>query len=997
MPDPSLIAETSAQTHLADLPPSHERLVGRHVELARILKMLEIVATTGVGRMVLVSGEPGIGKTRLAREVLTRAGTAGARACLGRSFEQHAGVPFFLFTEALTLPLIGPPLLPQAKAMQRWPQLARLLPEATAEQLRQDSGENQLQVFRAVTAFLHAVSGPSPLVLLLDDLHWADATSMSLLLYLARHLAGAHVLIVGTYRNIAVGRHSPLSEIVSELVRERLAEEVTLRRLPLDETAELLQSRLGNAKVSHELVQLVHGRAEGNPFFTEELISALTEQGVVSQIGGVWDYEPDSEIDVPRSIRSVIDQRVRRLAPDVQDLLQLGSVVGQAFELDVLLAASGPESAVLSELDTALASGLINEESERKSERYRFAHTLIQQTLYSGLPTHRRRALHRRVAEGLQMLAGRRSVLSAELSRHFLAAGERQRALSYGIEAGDQAAGQYAHAEAAGHFQTALDHLIEMGDTARAADIQHRLARELYDLNRVDEALDAYHAALGRYEFVNDRMGQALVHRGIGLLHDGRYEMAAAVSHFNAALQLWPPDREDATLGWLLMEASRAAFYSGDPTGGLALAERSLALAERCGDPGLLARALGRAANNRTIQDARPSAALKLLDRAERVARSSNDSRALSRGYLSRADQHSAAGDWDLALADRRRAIESAQRSGETERLMFAYENVAETYMFTGDWREGRNAARTGLELDPRGYLKGAYARHELAWMEGKPDEALRLVRAHIADARHRADVQGVALNLVLLADFSLQLDRATEAEAPAREAAEFLRVGGQWQPWPGIFCGVLAETVVQVASPDMDDMLAEMEEMVATTEQFAARPQLLRARGLLLERRGRLYEAVEALTESAEVARDQHAGIQLGRTLDALIRIARQRGDVSVATEAQAELDELVHRIGPEVSVLAWARRVATAPARTAVQRGRPATGALARLTPREREVAALVARGLTNHQIAEALVIADGTAGVHIDHILSKLGFRSRAQVAAWAVEHGLPASPD
>jgi DNA-binding NarL/FixJ family response regulator len=185
---------------------------------------------------------------------------------------------------------------------------------------------------------------------------------------------------------------------------------------------------------------------------------------------------------------------------------------------------------------------------------------------------------------------------------------------------------------------------------------------------------------------------------------------------------------------------------------------------------------------------------------------------------------------------------------------------------------------------------------------------------------------------------------------------------------------------------------------MVAATEQYAARPQLLRARGLLLQRQGALDAALDAFAASGDVARSQHALIQLGRTLDTLAGVARQRGDASLVAEAEAELVQLVDRIGPEVSALAWARRAKLATSRSAARLadGRLATGALAILTPREREVAELVARGLTNRQIAAALMIAEGTAGVHLDHILTKLTFRSRAQVAAWAVRHGLLSSP-
>ncbi len=707
-------------------------------------------------------------------------------------------------------------------------------------------------------------------------------------------------------------------------------------------------------------------------------------------------------MEPPRSVRAVVDHRVGRLPPETQELLRVASVIGQEVELEVLVGASGQaEPDLLDRLDAALAAGLLNEAPGGSGNRYAFVHALVQQALYAGLPSSLRRRLHRRIGEVLELLQPGRASVAAELARHFLAAGDADQALGYALQAGREASARYAHAEAARWYQEAVELLLERGAHAQAAEAEYRRAGELYDLNRLADALAAYQAALSTFELLGDTTGQARVHWGIGLVHRGRYDLAAAVPHFEAALRLWPAEREDAELASLQVDAARASYFSGDFAAARSLAARAVEVAERSNAPGLLAQSLILVASARFRDDPRPRATVELLDRAQRAARAAGDWRALGYVYLARAMRPELSGELDQALADRRAAVEAAERSGDTERLAFAYQVVAETCLLMGTWQEGRVAARTALALDPSGQLKGmaglgvAY----LTWMEGRPLEALGYVRAHVADARRRDDLQGVSVGLARLADLALQVDRTAEAETPAREAADFLRVGGGWAPWLGIAFGPLAETVVRLATPDAEELLAAAEHEVAATEQYAARPQLLRARGLLLQRQGQLDAALEALIASAELARSQRAGIQLGRTLATMAAVARQRGDGALAAQTETELVRLIEQIGPEVCALTWAQRGA------AGTRGRP-TGDTAQgrsvaapadlLTAREREVAVLLARGLTNRQIAQALVIAEGTAGVHVDHILNKLGFRSRAQVAAWAAEHGLLAAP-
>jgi DNA-binding CsgD family transcriptional regulator len=979
-----------------DPAPAEELLIGREAEVTRILKAFEAVST-GHGRIVLLSGDPGIGKTRLGREVLARTARLGARTSVGRSFEQHTAMPFFPFTEALTLPLVGPALLPDPSALARWPELARLLPEADADQHTQVGYETQLRVFRAVTAFLREVAEVGPLVVLFDDLHWADSTSLSLLLYLGRHLEGARILLLGTYRDAEVDHR--FEETLRELVRERLMDEVHVRPLSLEGTAGLIRQQLASQAVSDELVALVHTQAEGNPFFTEELLKALVEQGGVVQGQARWEPTALVGLGVPRSVRSVVAHRVSRLPPGTQELLHLASVVGQEVALEVLVGTSGlAEAAVLDHLDAALAAGLLAEAPASGWKLYAFVHVLVQQAMYTGLPSSLRRRLHRRIGEVLEVLQPGRPLVAAELARHFLAAGDAERAVGYALQAGREASARYAHAEAARWYHEAADLLLERGEHTQAAEARYHLASELYDLNHLTDALAAYQASLGTFEQLGDTLGRARVHHGMGLVHRGRYDLAAALPHFEAALRLWPAEREDKELASLQVDAARAFFFRGDFVAAGSLGARAVEVAERCEEPGLLAQSLIMVASARLQADPRPRVMVEPLDRAERVARAAGDWRTLGYAYLARAVGPELSGELEQARAERRAAVAAAERSGETERLAFAYQAVAETCLTMGAWEEGRVAARKGLALDPQGVLTGMPGLALLTWMEGRPREALAHRAACTADARGRDDLQGLSLSMAAVADMSLQIDRLAEAEAPAREAADLLRVGGGWAPWPGIAVGPLAETVVRLATPDAEELLAAAEREVAATEQYAARPQLLRARGLLLQRQGQLDAALEALMASTEIARSQGAGIQLGRTLDSLAAVARQRGDVALAAQVETELVHLVERIGPEVRALPWARRGVPRTGgrpRGGSAQGRSAEAPANLLTPREREVAVLVARGLTNRQIAQALVIAEGTAGVHVDHILNKLGFRSRAQVGVWAAEYGLLAA--
>jgi non-specific serine/threonine protein kinase len=243
--------------------------------------------------------------------------------------------------------------------------------------------------------------------------------------------------------------------------------------------------------------------------------------------------------------------------------------------------------------------------------------------------------------------------------------------------------------------------------------------------------------------------------------------------------------------------------------------------------------------------------------------------------------------------------------------------------------------------------------------------------------------LQGVTVGLFELISLKLQLDRAEEVEAVSRETLALLR---RWGGMRGLAAGPVAETFIRIGTADAEAVLSEVERLIDGSGELVARPPVLRARALLLARQHAIGDALEALSASAAHARSQHAVLELAQTLMLFASLARQHGDDPAAREADAERLAIVERIGPEGRVMAWARGLPHPHPQQATGQGP--------LSPREREVAALIVGGLSNREIAESLVISERTVENHVSSILARLGVNTRAQVAAWTVQHGLAA---
>ena len=444
------------------------RFVGRAEELDALRRACD-AAFGGDSRLVVVVGEPGIGKTRLVEEAAVYATVRGAQVWWGHCYEGDIGVPFLPFVEALrgyARSRSDDELREQLGASA--PEIATLVSE-----IRQRLGDlpeppplegdaERMRLFDGVATFLANASRTTPVVIVLDDLHWADKPSLLLLQYLARNLRRERVLVVGTYRDVDLDRMHPLADAIASLRRERIFERILLRGLPRDDVKALIEA-VGEQETRDDFADLIHRETEGNPFFVAEVLRHLAETGAFRRVDGRWIGTASVLENLPEGIREVIGRRLNRLSEACNRMLTVASAMPTGFSLDVIgQVTAANEDEVLDLLDEALQRQIVRERRTRPGE-YEFTHALIRQTLSAELSTPRRVRLHRQIAEALEdvQAAGRDAPVSALAYHWFQAApgGGAARAVRYAEEAGRRAEDQAAHEEAARFYDQALQAL----------------------------------------------------------------------------------------------------------------------------------------------------------------------------------------------------------------------------------------------------------------------------------------------------------------------------------------------------------------------------------------------------------------------------------------------------------------------------------------------------------------------------------------------------------
>lgn len=433
-----------------------ERFIGRSSELSRAREAVDSAAA-GRPTFLTVAGDPGIGKTRLAEEVISYAELRGFTRAIGRCLEDEGAPAFWPWQQALRS------LVEQCDGDEirdalgvNGPVMARILPEVGAviagvepAPVPADPGQARFQLFDAIAAFLRRLSSIRPLLVLLEDIHWADEPSLKLLQFIASASDRERQLVIGTYRDVELGRHHPLSGAMAELAKSDRAVRISLSGLDHEEIVEMVRS-LGGGEVSEDLVSEIESRTEGNPFFIAEVIRLVGESG-----DGSWEFA------VPQGVREVLGHRLNQLDEETNKTLAMAAVIGREFQLSLLESAAGNMADdVLDAIVEAEEAGLVAELAEQEG-LYAFSHALVRETLYQELSTARRAMLHRKVAGAIEeMYKGRLELHLAELAHHLLKSSAPEaaaRAVDFLIQAGVYSLSVFAYEDAVKNSKTALE------------------------------------------------------------------------------------------------------------------------------------------------------------------------------------------------------------------------------------------------------------------------------------------------------------------------------------------------------------------------------------------------------------------------------------------------------------------------------------------------------------------------------------------------------------
>jgi DNA-binding CsgD family transcriptional regulator len=974
--------------------------VGREAELAALTADLD-AALAGSGGVVLVAGESGIGKTRLAEELAAQATSRGALVLWGRCWEGEGAPAFWPWVQLVRgyVRAADPPVLRRemgagaADIAQLVPAVRDCLPDLPTPPPVEPAAA-RFRLFDSLTAFFRAAAARRPLLLVLDDLHWADAPSLALLRFLGRELEGAGVLVVGCYRHTEVDTGHPLLETLADLTRGQHHRRLVLGGLDQREVASFVAAVAGVAPPP-ELAVALHRETDGNPFFVTEVVRLLASQGLDHAGMG----RPVLAAGLPEGVKAVVAQRLGRLSDDCQRVLEVAAVLGRDFQLRVLQPASGLHAdrllGLLEEAEAARVVGAV----PGGLGRWRFAHALVREVLYEGLPAARRVRLHGRVGEALEAVyAADPGPHLAELAHHFAvgAPGSQEmvaRAVRTATLAGRRALELLAWEEAAGLFESALAAL----ELAEQPDLQQR-CELLLDLGEARMAASEVPAARAAYQQAGElarRIGapELLARAGLGLGLEFTSGMVDPVEVGLLEEALAALGEADSPLrARMLARLARALMFTPQTQRRLTLSEEAVGLARRLGDPATLAAVLYDrhlaiwGPDRPEVASERLAAATEVVGLAERLG---DRAMALRGRGLRRTDLLElgdlAGFDADLAAAE--------QTTEELRQLHYRWQLPlarASRAMLAGRFAEAEEQAAQGLAIGRRAgdqavglFYPGVVATLRL--MQGRFGETVEVFQdlaarfpampmlrtclaAGLAEAGRAdqawAEVEWLAAGeLAALprdATWSFSLALLALACHHLGDAELAVKLHGLLEPYAGrnIAIGRVGALYLGPAAYFLgllDLTLDRPEEAVGRFEHAAALAGRMQARPMVAMCREGQARALLALDRPGD--RQQAAAL-----LEEVVATAEELGIHGLGERANTLLAEL--------AAPAWP----------------------AGLSGREVEVLRLIAAGCSNRAIAETLFISPNTVLHHVSSIFAKTGVANRAEAAAYATRHGL-----
>jgi DNA-binding CsgD family transcriptional regulator/tetratricopeptide (TPR) repeat protein len=922
-------------------------------------------------------------------------------ALVGRCSEADGAQPFLPLVEALA-PIVDE--LGAEGLKQRFGNdallVARMFYHATDQWDLARQAPTELDrtiLFHAIGTLLRNAADPAGAVLVLEDIHWADQSSSSLIEYLSHQLPGSRLLLVATYRDVEVDRDGPVWSTLRRLYGERNVERVTLAGLSEPDVSKMARAIIG-AELPQPFTHSLYQQTDGNPFFVEEILRHLMQEGVLTD-DAPGDRASLLRMRLPDGVRDVIDRRLARLRDDCRSLLERAAVLGQTFRHDLLAAyAERTEDELLDQMEEALAARLVVE-LPGYEVTYSFQHALIRAALLEGVSRARAARLHRHAGEAIERVhEARLDAWLAELAYHFAEAGASgdlpaaKKALSYGLQAAEQSMSKTAYAETAGLYESAL-RALETCDAAnrkQRCEILVALGDARTRAGDATEARPAYETAMALARELRD--GELFGRAAVGF--SGPWNIVAAADDAvirvleEANNKLRPRDR--GLQSKMLARLARELYSAGEDDRTQTLSKAAVAAARRSGDASALSYAL--AMRNLALwEPARFDERLAVVAELERLAVETEDREIRAAAHITRIPRALEMGD--MARVDVE--IEAYERiATELRQPLMTWQALVRRAMrvlFEGRFQEAEELATEALGMgetaqEPAALQVFGAQMFMLRWQQGRLAEIEPVLRVQAQAA------PTVAAWRSALAVAYCELGREAEARTELRALAEdgFAALfSDQARPIGAVgvaeVCAFLNDG--EYAPPVYRHLSAYRGRNVVLGEGVACLGSADEYLGLLAEAYGKREEAATHFEAAIEMnsctgGRSWLANTQYeyGRLLIARHGPGDRKRAFELLTEALGTAREL--------GMATLEDRVGT------VLSAHPGlTPAFPdRLTIREVDILRLIAAGRSNREISDELVLSVRTVARHITNIYSKIGARGKADATAYAFRHNL-----
>jgi len=995
---------------------SRPSLVGRATELNTLVAALT-AADSGAGSTVFVVGESGIGKTKLVEALVERAAGRGFATALGRAYPVETGVPYAVFSDALMPLLRGiEPSVLMLLTRGGAAELAQLFPalrnaDRPVSPARGDPAELKSRVLWNFTQLLSRLAAKKPLLLVLENLQWADSASLEMLHFVARQIGGERLLLVGTHNDPDLRGNAALRGTERSLRGLKGAQRLRLQPLCVDDVVALLEQRFHaeRARVA-DFAERLHRWTGGNAFFIDETVTSLVQSGQLREAHGAWTGWDVEDLQVPATIREAVLARVADLSPDARRLADVAAVLGaEATHAELAAVSELDNDALIAAIDELRSADVLAERRRADDIVYDFSHPLLQETLYSEIGLARTRALHGTIAETLETLYGGGAMAHAgRLAFHYARTDTRRladKAVQYLRAAGRDASAKHANREAADYLTTALElagGVDASGGGAEADEVVFELARIRQRLGDYDGALELWKRALAAASARGDVARVGSIERSMGLASYWSGAFDEAIAHFDAAINAARRSGERSLEARVLLPKASCLQALGRTEDAAREIQSAVAIANEENEPGLLARA-HRALLLQYLWTGPADQARESGARAIAIAEST-EGKNLGVAWSAH---------WALAMLggltgnseEARLHLTEAQRLADEARSplfrVWTAEVEIEYAAGIGEWEHAVSLAERTIPL-ARALGQRTLVPRLLVWLG-----LLHFGRGDIERGRECVDE-------------AWELSGAADPTAPGRDVygtvpAHIGRAGYHLVMRENTAAIEVGERGLRIADQSgyvvwaihrLMPIIAEAALWAADHERARALAARLRRQSMALGQRLGLAwaDACDAISELL-VGDTERALEQLRGATEALeaipyvadaARLRRQlasalarTGDREGATRELRRAHEVFARLGAERELNETREQLRELGARPPA---RSITQGMAGLTGREVEIVRLVAARRSNKEIGAALGISARTASTHLSNIFTKLGVESRGALADRAREAGI-----